>query len=686
MSTTRCYVGYCGHNNLILCVLRRTLPVADGQVGASSARPRSVFFQEHFTLDEFRNLASGADFTVRAGNWDFAATQSFNLAKQCMTAVDCDRLESVAEALHSQQSKRLRLQRPKEREKYEHANEQHEQQQSWTVMLGTLRPWNCSPKNNVILCGPQELLLPHDEINNSSNGGHHGASGFLSQMASLVSALPANAKSTRTPPVFKPKKSRGESRELEAMEIVATEDIDIKAAAAASVEWYPSLGQRVWVEPDCVNSGKVDTSLKIAFEYQVQRWAGVIVASRGVEWQVSPELACDSHVAGEMDGVDSSWWAQFQLASRWRDRDAQDTAEALGKSLGGLRIESTLPWQNKEESQYSCHQQRAAEEKHGSTRLSEWVHWVRLRPRGEKESFVDPAEGAIHGAKKAEWCVIEPLTEGRANTGKNDYDRWNEAEALMRAGILPTDAQIDIESGDYSTTVDGAVVGTVGATNLTPNLFEHGELGLAVESGGPLGQMRYASGAAFALQSTTGHQTENPVTTREEERSKKEAGSRGALLKRDDHEDKVTSVKALGHGQPGKRWVGLAGLAGGCSQQGALPMLAPVFDALLALLQQPPVLPTLRRNLDTLSFYFCRSGGNNWSQGWKSSRKCTGQLVLVFGFRDRGRGRAHCSSAAASPLQNSTTLRAVRKTAKNNVQQFIISLAPWLPHCPSLFL
>ena len=45
------------------------------------------------------DLASGADFTVRAGDWDFVASGAFAVAKQCMTVVDTDRLQSVAEAL-----------------------------------------------------------------------------------------------------------------------------------------------------------------------------------------------------------------------------------------------------------------------------------------------------------------------------------------------------------------------------------------------------------------------------------------------------------------------------------------------------------------------------------------------------------------------------------------------------------
>ena len=118
----------------------------------------------------------------------------------------------------------------------------------------------------------------------------------------------------------------------------------------------------------------------------------------------------------------------------------------------------------------------------------------------------------------------------------------------------------------------------------------------------------------------------------------------------------IVAAGAAGHGQPGKVWVGLLG-----GDQRVPAALAPVFSALLGELQRPPVLPTLRRNLEELSFFFGPCDDSDSSSS--SSGDTNAELVLVFGFRDRGRGRAQRSGNSVAPAQTATTLRAVSQPA-----------------------
>jgi hypothetical protein len=152
-------------------------------------------------------------------------------------------------------------------------------------MLGTLRPWNCSPKNNVILCGPRDLLLLNSSQSplQQADGGGGGAGFQLPQVASLMSALPANAKpwpsaSSSSPSV--PSASQTNRRQREAPEQQPGSETGHLAAApgqaaGGGAEWYPSLGQRVWALPTGGVGGK---------------WAGVVVACGGEKWQIAPEL------------------------------------------------------------------------------------------------------------------------------------------------------------------------------------------------------------------------------------------------------------------------------------------------------------------------------------------------------------------------------------------------------------
>ena len=71
--------------------------------------------------------------------------------------------------------------------------------------------------------------------------------------------------------------------------------------------------------------------------------------------------------------------------------------------------------------------------------------------------------------------------------------------------------------------------------------------------------------------------------------------------------------------------------------------LAPALTQLLAEIQRPPVLPTLRRNLDSLRFYYQPSG----------------RVLLLLGYRERGRGRAQ-RDADAGPARTVATHAALR--------------------------
>ena len=248
--------------------------------------------------------------------------------------------------------------------------------------------------------------------------------------------------------------------------------------------------------------------------------------------------------------------------------------------------------------------------------------------------------GVAREDENSRWLVVEGCTD----TGSDDYSRSHEAEALRRSGVLelaPAGAQME-------TALECHQVASPSSS------IERGELGLAVESGGPLGQMRYA-GAPCIFNRATSRQADGSEAA--DKAAAQDGTSGGAIQTGDVDKNNLIAnlVETPGHGQPGKRWVGLASLPDDGNGHGdAWPTLTPVFYALLGELQQPPVLPTLRRNLETLSFYFCpRTGGQTLG-----SRQ-TSQLVLVFGYRDRGRGRAQRMSAAVSPPQNSTTLHAV---------------------------
>ena len=384
---------------------------------------------------------------------------------------------------------------------------------------------------------------------------------------------------------------------------------------------------------------------RVSTDAEAVPWAGVIVACRGTEWQVAPEPGFDGLVADQTDGVAGNWWASFQRESRWRDRDVQDTAEALSKCLGGLRIESMLPWESHSEEQHREQQRQPDRDQDVLPRLSEWVHWARLCPRQQQSSVVVGVGGA-RVDENSRWLVVESY----ADTDSDDYSCSHEAQALSQSGVLalaPAGAQME-------TGVECHQVASPSSS------IERGELGLAVESGGPLGQMRYATGAPRILSGATSYQAVGRVAA--DNAATHYGTSGGAVQKGDVDKDNwiVNLVETPGHGQPGKRWVGLAGVANDGNGQGNLwPALTPVFHALLSELQQPPVLPTLRRNLETLSFYFCRSGSISCTGGQNLGSKQTSQLVLVFGYRDRGRGRAQRTNAVVSPPQNSTTLHAV---------------------------
>ena len=96
-------------------------PCCYGQVAASTQHPRSAAAREQFSNAEFGQLCSGADFTVRAGNWSFETEPNFTMAKACMRMVDWDRTAFAREFA------------------------------AYRVEQRSLHPMNCSPKNNVIV-------------------------------------------------------------------------------------------------------------------------------------------------------------------------------------------------------------------------------------------------------------------------------------------------------------------------------------------------------------------------------------------------------------------------------------------------------------------------------------------------------------------------------------------------------
>ena len=66
-------------------------PCCYGQIGEKRQHPRSQRLAALYTKHEFPHVASGADFVVRKGDWDFAGTDAFRVARSCMRLVDYDR-------------------------------------------------------------------------------------------------------------------------------------------------------------------------------------------------------------------------------------------------------------------------------------------------------------------------------------------------------------------------------------------------------------------------------------------------------------------------------------------------------------------------------------------------------------------------------------------------------------------
>jgi hypothetical protein len=94
--------------------------------------------------------------------------------------------------------------------------------------------------------------------------------------------------------------------------------------------------------------------------------------------------------------------------SRWKDRDVADTAEALEKRLGGLRVEATLPWETEDEEGGGFE----------PVRLSEWVHWRQLRPRKMPAQTQTVAADA-GGRGGDQWLVVELSGAGPAEAASN---------------------------------------------------------------------------------------------------------------------------------------------------------------------------------------------------------------------------------------------------------------------------
>jgi hypothetical protein len=100
--------------------------------------------------------ASGFDthrdsITSRFERRDFATSPAFAIAKQCMTAVDTDRLQWALEAWAAAGAR------------WQVAAPQQDNDELWGAAVGSLQPFSCSPKNNVILGAPRRMLPPLDD-------------------------------------------------------------------------------------------------------------------------------------------------------------------------------------------------------------------------------------------------------------------------------------------------------------------------------------------------------------------------------------------------------------------------------------------------------------------------------------------------------------------------------------------
>jgi hypothetical protein len=159
-------------------------PCCYGQVGEGNVYPRSARYSQVVTKEDFSSVCSGADFTVRAGDWNFTTSENWQAAKRCMQAIDLDRLAYTEELIGQGGGGGAAIPRSAyevwaddEKNKKEGNKKQAggdattmeigaaptaasassgergegRTQEGIVTALASMSPLNCSPKNNVII-------------------------------------------------------------------------------------------------------------------------------------------------------------------------------------------------------------------------------------------------------------------------------------------------------------------------------------------------------------------------------------------------------------------------------------------------------------------------------------------------------------------------------------------------------
>eukprot|EP01052_Picozoa_sp_SAG31_P028384 SAG31_NODE_2735_length_5170_cov_5.478407_3_plen_758_part_00 len=553
---------------LDLCVAERAkfamCPCCYGQLGAALQRPRSLHFSEQLGQTEFKEVASGvvvlapacsqrslcpfilacwpagADFAVAAGGgWSFASSPAFAVAKQCMRAVDSDRLQWAAEAWSKT------------------GVEQGAVHDKWSVAMGSLQPWSCSPKNNIILGGPAYA------VNTAITAQSRTSLIAAAAAAACLSASRQLAKICS--PVKHPDNGVRKSPDSRAAEVTSTSPRQVfcpppVAIAAGTERWSPSLGQRVWVY-----ESQQQNTVPSANCAQVEKWQGVITATPTEEcagcWWVVPELPGRGALSGGRTGL--LWWPQFEQSARQAVRDYRDTVEAISKAVpagdpsrgldgasgGGDRVEPDVSG--------LC-----------STSCGKWVMWWQLSPRLHNQQSTAHSDCAFDNRGAA----VEARSAFSSSFGAGQSDK------------------------------DSSRVGAWGRLNL------------AVESGGPLGPLRYASvDATFRYNS---------------------------------------SHKSQLQGEPQQSWDGLSSIASGHPVKKCL-------EQLLISLQEIPALPVLRRHLDHVHYFDLGS-----------------RLILVLGYK--GAPSETCFSSSTETHITFLCSVQELQTGRPEVESWLVRLSSWL--------
>jgi hypothetical protein len=260
----------------------------------------------------------------------------------------------------------------------------------------------------------------------------------------------------------------------------------------------------------------------------------------------------------------ATWWAHVLLHGQRARRDAQDVLEARAKQLhpacsatedaGASCVVPPLL-------QAAAHAVGSMLEPPASDACCAWVWWWQLRPRRY-------GEGEVLGGS----------------------ERGTKTEGYLCSAV-------SVLGGSVARTLDRADYGCSGS------------MGLAVESGGPLGRLRYAAAAV----------------------------GRPAVAASTDISTDISTDMPRGHGRPEQPW-GAERHVEPATRGGSSSRLRALLPELLRALAAPPAMPTLRRGVERVAYTALLPHEPPLDDS--TGVGAAAELVLVLGYRPTGRGKA----------------------------------------------